>query len=428
MHNGPTELVFKARALLQSGKESPLSIAVRCGDMTRQCTVRLALPQPNVVLLRALRLTARLDGPTEPRPECESVLRFDQLAPQRLEPFANRPTTYSFELVNRSGLKKSLLVKTYVLPDHFWDNQLNSSQACDLLARSATLLGESAVDLAEMDKPTKLAFPALKPPAKAAEKPPDKPSPQEPANPSVDISAGLAMVVCDAKTKEPRWLQVYTFAPLRPASYLDEPKAKYDPADGKLEIDVALTSGRDLPPCSAKAPMRLAMALRDANGKTYEAAGQGGEGLPGQTKALLYSGQARDSLYAHVPSTGRETLQVEIDVDDYPRAILYALGRSDVTWERNLWRIRITDPPHQPVIAIQPRDALAVKLGVDSPADSFLSSGPDPSLRVGAPGTAPMPCGWKSSTNSARRQATWWNSTAIARSRSSCSKPMPRAR
>ena len=93
------------------------------------------MPPPDVVVLRALRLTARLDGPTEPRPECESVLRFDQLTPQRLEPFPNRPTAYTFEMFNRSGLAKKLLVKTYILPDGFWDNKLNCPQACDLLAR-----------------------------------------------------------------------------------------------------------------------------------------------------------------------------------------------------------------------------------------------------------------------------------------------------
>ena len=188
----------------------------------------------------------------------------------------------------------------------------------------------------------------------------------------MDISAGLAMVVCDAKSKEPKWLQVYTFAPLRPASYLAEPRAKYDPAEGKLEIDVGLAAGRDLPPCSPKAPVRLAMAIRDANGRALDA-GQDAAGLPGQTKALLDPSRPRDVLYAFVRSEGRDTLQVEINVDDYPRAFLYDLSRSDMTWQRNLWRIRITDPPREPVSAIQPREALPVRFGVDSPADSFLS-------------------------------------------------------
>ncbi len=166
---------------------------------------------------------------------------------------------------------------------------------------------------------------------------------------------------------------------LRPASYLDEPKSRYDPVEGKLEIDVALAASRDYPPCSPKSPIRLTMALRDANGRPVDAALQGGAGLPGQTKALLDPSRPRDLLYAFIRSEGRDTLQVEINVDDYPRAFLYDLGRNDVTWQRNLWRIRITDPPREPVSAVQPRETLPVKFGVDSPADSFLSRGHGPS-------------------------------------------------
>ena len=420
LHNGRTELAFKARALVQTGAEASLAVTLRCGDITRQCQVRFTLPPPDVVVLRALRLTARLDGPTEPRPECESVLRFDQLTPQRLEPFPNRLTTYTFEMFNRSGLGEKLLVKTYILPDGFWDNKLNCPQACDLLARAGTLLGESAVELPQSDTPQKLAFPVIKPPAKASEKlpekPPEKPAGSEPAKPKVDISAGLAMVVCDAKSKEPKWLQLYTFAPLRPASYLAEPRAKYDPVEGKLEIDVGLAAGRDLPPCSPKAPVRLAMAMRNANGRTVDAAVPGSAGLPGQTKALLDPGRPRDVLYAFVPSAGRDTLQIEINVDDYPRAFLYDLSRSDVTWRRNLWRVRITDPPREPVSAIRPREALPVKFGVDSPADSFLSRG----------GRGPADDAVRLEIFNEQRagdQPCAGNSTAIARSRSNWSRP-----
>jgi hypothetical protein len=303
-------------------------------------------------------------------------LQFDRLVPQRLEPFPNRPTTYTFEMVNRSGLGKKLLVRTYALPEWFWDRNMNSHQACDVLARSATLLGETPIELAELGKPQKLAFPAIKPPPKKPDdKPPDKPA-AEPAKPKVDVSHGLALVVCDAKNKEPepKWLQLYSFTPLRPTRYL-EPTVHYDAEEGKLNIDVALSAERDIPPCSEKTPVQLIMDVRDSAGRPVNIASQAGPGLRGQTKALLYPARPRDVLYAPVRSDGRESLEVELSVDDYPRAFLFEVGLNKAASQRDLWRIRISEPPHDPVSSIKPLDWLPLKFHVDAPEDSFFSRG-----------------------------------------------------
>jgi hypothetical protein len=377
LRNGRTAIAFKARAQVQTGAETRLAITVRCGDKTRKCEVALALPQPDVVALRAYRLAGNLDGSTDRRQESESVLQFNRLVPQRLEPFPNRPTTYSFEMVNRSGLAKKLRVRIYVLPEWFWERNMNCRQACDALARSATLLGESAVELAELNKPQKLAFPAVKPPPKKPdEKAPDKPAGPEAAKPKVDVSAGLALVVCDAKSKEPepKWMQIYNFAPLRPARYLD-PTVRYDAEQGKLEIDVALAADRDIPPSSQKTPVRLTMAVRDSAGRAVNVASPTGAGLRGQTKAILYPALPHDVLYAPVRSDDRDPLQVELSVDDYPRAFLYEVGLNKVTSQRDLWRVRITAPPRDPVPCLQPRDTLPVKFRVDAPEDSFFFRG-----------------------------------------------------
>jgi hypothetical protein len=372
-----TERTFKARAQVQTGAETPLAITVRCGEKTRQCSLRLTLPQTDVVLLRAYRLAGKLDGSTEPRQECENVLQFDQLVPQRLQPFPNRPTTYTFEMVNRSGLSKKLLVRTYALPEWFWDRNMNCRQACDVLARSATLLGESPIELAEIGKPQKLAFPAIKPPAKKSdEKPPEKPAGAEPPKPKIDVSAGLAMLICDAKNKEPeaKWLQLYSFTPLRPTHFLD-PAVHYNADEGKLEIDVALPADRDIPPCSQKMPVRLTMEVRDAAGRPVNISSQAGEGLRGQTKALLYPARPRDVLYAPVRGNDHGAMQVELSVDDYPRAFLFDVGLNNAASLRDVWRIHITEPPRDPVRCFQPRETLPVKFQVDAPEDSFFSRG-----------------------------------------------------
>ena len=81
------------------------------------------------------------------------------------------------------------------------------------------------------------------------------------------------------------------------------------------------------------------------------------------------------SSTAPVRSDGSHLLQVELNVDDYPRAFLYEVGLQKVTNQRDLWRIQITDPPRDPVRAFQPRETLPVKFRVDAPEDSFFSSG-----------------------------------------------------
>jgi hypothetical protein len=376
---GRTQLAFKARAQVQSGAETSLAITVRCGDKSRQCQVRLVLPQPDVVLLRAIRLVGNLDGSVDRRQESESTLQFDHLTPQRLEPFPNRSTTYTFEMINRSGLAKKLQVRVYALPEWFWDRKMTCRQACDALARTGNLLGESAIELAQLGKPEKFAFPAFKgPPKKVEEKPADKaaekPPKPEPDKPKVDVSQGLVIVVSNANVKEPepRWIQVFSFAPLRPSRYL-EPTVHYDVDQGKLEIEVSLAADRDLPPCSQKAPVRLTMTVRDDSGRAVALLAQPDAGLRGQTKALLYPARPRDVLYAPVRSNGRDPIQVELNVDDYPRAFLYDVSLNKVTNQRDLWRIRLFTPPRDPVSAFQPRETLPVKFNVDAPEDSFLA-------------------------------------------------------
>jgi hypothetical protein len=159
---------------------------------------------------------------------------------------------------------------------------------------------------------------------------------------------------------------------MRPSRYV-EPTVQYNIEEGKLEIEVGLAADRDLPPCSQKEPVRLTMAVRDDTGRLLS---QAAAGFRGQTKALLFPLRPHDSLYAApLRSDGRHLLQVELNVDDYPRAFLYEVGLQKVTSQRDLWRVQITDPPRDPPRAYQPRETLPVKFHVDAPEDSFFSNG-----------------------------------------------------
>ena len=379
LRSSRTQLVYRARAQTQTGGETTVKISVRCGEKSQECQIRLSLPQPDAVTLRAYRLVGKLDGSTDRRMEKEVTLQFDKLAPKLLEPFPNRPTTYSFEMVNGSGLGKNLLVRIYALPEWFWDRNMNCRQACEILERSGILLGESGVELAQLRTSQKIVFPAVKsPPAKkaddgAAEKPEGKKAPEKL---KIDVTHGMAFVVYDAKRKEPepKWIAVFAFSPLRPSRYLD-PTAQYNSDEGKLEIEVALAADRDIPSCSKAEPIRLTMAVRDAAGRAVNVLPQGGTGLRGQTKALLFPARPHDALYAPIRSVPGHLYQVELNVDDYPRAFLYEVGLQKVTNQRDLWRIQITDPQREPVKALQPLETLPMKFRVDAPEDSFFFGG-----------------------------------------------------
>ena len=125
------------------------------------------------------------------------------------------------------------------------------------------------------------------------------------------------------RSRQPKWRQLYSFTPLRPADL--EPTVRYDAGEGQLNIDVALSADRDIPPCSQTDAVRLIMDVRDSAGRAVNLQSQAGAGLRGQTKALLYPARRRRALCA-VRSDGREALQVELSVDDYPRAFLFEVG------------------------------------------------------------------------------------------------------
>jgi hypothetical protein len=154
-----------------------------------------------------------------------------------------------------------------------------------------------------------------------------------------------------------------------------EPAVHYDADEGKLNIDVALSADRDIPPCSKDSPVSLVMDVRDAMGRTVGAETQAGAGLHGQVKAEVFPESPHDVLYAPVHSDGLESLQVEVSVDNYPRAFLFEVGRNKAESQRDKWRVRITKPSHVPMSCTKPLKKLPVSFQVDAPEDSFFPRG-----------------------------------------------------
>ena len=89
---------------------------------------------------------------------------------------------------------------------------------------------------------------------------------------------------------------------------------------------------------------------------------------------MLYPARREDVLYTRLgPDSG--DLQIQLDVDGCPRVFIYDVKRNNVMLARDLWRVRITEPLHDPIFAIQPRKSLHVAFRVDAPDASFFARG-----------------------------------------------------
>lgn len=363
-----TPLSYAARAVAQTGKETGVQVTIHCGEKSANCLAAMQLPRPDVVDLLVDRVIGTPEGPPAVRQE---TVRFrpDISPAHRLRPFSNRQTTYRFELVNRSGRKKSLVVQLFALPPGFLGQTMTRQAAATVLENSGGPLGSAAVELPATEEPQKIRFP--EPKAPPAEKSAAKPV--EPAKP--EITHGLALVVRNAKTKQAQGLQCFEFSPLRPKEYLPDPKVTYDTARKTLRVDVQLAKDREIPPISEEKPIVLTLGashLRsDAAGKKNLAME-----IHGKETAKLYPDHLADRLLAEeMELSVDEKVRLELAVDGYPRVFVYDLDPTrDISLERNLRRVRITEPSEGQVYKA-PLGKLPVKFQVDAPEDTFSVTG-----------------------------------------------------
>ena len=363
-----TPLSYLLRAVAQNGKDAVVEVTAHCGEKTASGAVTVALPLPDMVELLVSQVVGNPDGTLAVRQETVQP-QPDRLAAYRLRPFPNRTTSYRFDLVNRSGRKKSLVAQLFPLPAGFLDQTMARQAAAAVLENSRSPLGEAAVELPATAEPQRIRF--AEPKGAAGEKPAPKPAGPEPAVPRPEVTHGVALVLRDAKTKEPKWIQPLEFSPVRPRDYL-APRLGYDAAKKTLQVIAQLAAGRDQPPLSEENPIRLTMEVRDSrDDATKKASAE----FHGQDTALLYPGHLADKLFAEEIEPGtNKRVRVELAVDGYPRAFVYEVAcdatRDAVRSERDLRRVQIMEPVDGS--AMRPLERLPVKLRIDAPEDAFL--------------------------------------------------------
>ncbi len=205
-----TRLKYAVVARVPGGRETSLTVNVRCGEKSASRRIPIRLPSPDVIDMVVYQTGGRVER------------RIEASEPFHLRPFPNRINTYRFELLNRAGREKAVRVQFLAVPKLPRGRpparelvlDAGGNPLSDLVAITPPLemklpAGEDAVPI-RFPEPKPAA--AEKGAAKGAAASETAPSPA-PQSPPI---GGLACVIRNAATGEAKWIKWIDFAPLRP--------------------------------------------------------------------------------------------------------------------------------------------------------------------------------------------------------------------
>ena len=346
-----------------TGTKSPLTVVARAGEETSSCKIEFQLPTRDVVEL----LIDGIPGTVEQRPD---VLR--------LRTFPNRVTGFRFALVNRSGRAREVTAQLLAVPEMPPPRRVVREDLLDPAGNARDGIQELSpairVALPADAAPRAIELPEPKPPAPEAKAPAADPSAKPAAPvppPKPRVTRGLACVIRDAATQEPKWIRWIEFAPLAPWEYLED-QVSYRLSQRKISVQLQARDPKALPPLSEKHPIAIQWHTEDSAG--LEATRKD------QADLVAADGVAR--LFALVAPTTEKDILVRLSIDGYPRAMVYRVpcdrDQESVRRERALTAIRITSP--EPDFAYRvpqegPTPPLAVEFQVDAPEDAFQQPG-----------------------------------------------------
>lgn len=252
-----------------------VSVELESGPRNQLCPAKVLVPLPNRIDMQVRTIdpaTLRRETPAKHRVE--------------IRPYANRTTTFGFDLVNYTGEKKNLRVELFAVPalqgpdkpfvDGGWppgrliDEQGNRNKRLEDwvntdLAQASSIASCDAFALESHERPQTVKFvpPAPPTPAETPAAAADgaAPAPPAPAPPATDVTYGLVCRLTDLDHPRDapilKWLEV---VPLRPLSYFDFDKPQ--PAANGISFtahpsDVNDDRRRDKPPEIAEKPVKF---------------------------------------------------------------------------------------------------------------------------------------------------------------------------
>jgi hypothetical protein len=358
---------FQARAKRRSPFETKLEIEAALSGQTARATMNFRLAPPDAVDLVAYEFGRLAE---QASPSAEKL---------RLRPYPNRATIYRFALANRSGKARKVTVEFFPLPQppegerEFKDSPLDTLGNPRLGVKR--LAEPVEISLPADDSPTAIVFPEPKPVEGEKEKPKtEKPATDKPGGqiaeatpkPAVPLDNGVACVIRDAETKQPRWLKRIEFLPRAPRDYL-QPDVSYDAARGRISIRIASDEAQQsLPPLSPESPISI----------VWSNAGELPTDSTVKDRAAIASPGQTATLFADAATNPDKKITVRLTVDGYPRAFVYLVridrDRERIPRERSLEEIRIVSPPADRAAYRVPLEKpIPLELQVDAPEDSF---------------------------------------------------------
>lgn len=350
--------------------ETTLVLRAAAGALAGTGTVRMQMGPPDVVDLVAERVVDR-NGPTasDVIPGMVSGRDAGRLLAAA---FPNRVTEFVLKLANLSGRAKQVNVELWAQaptrqpaagprlgPLDNWGQPLPGFRR---LAQAA------GVKLAAGARPVPIAWAPPTEPKKEGAAGPKVPPPSKPeaaAAGNEPIQALVCMIydVTRKDVEKPPRIKWLDFWPIRPRTYVD---AAASFQDNRIAVRLNLRAGGLVPAVSPERPVLVkwdTAALPDAE-------------LPKKTSAELAAADQEGLLFAEVPRGFSGTVPVSLEVDGYPRAVLFNVRcdrpRERVEPERSTVRVHITAPPNGQAFFAPLRQPIGVQFRVDAPEDSFL--------------------------------------------------------
>lgn len=265
-----------------------------------------------------------------------------------LRPFANRSTTYTLALRGTRGHSQPLDLTAYrvTAPSIAWPmaSTMPSADVQKWLSRTTEIqeIGTLRGVTVTQGTTVPLLFPAVKADPKV----------------SLDLSGGLLVVMNDAKSQTSTW-QHLPCAPLRPAAYV-EAQVDYDPERESLKIAVRPRDGLELP--EEGIPVRCRIVELPDNGRAMPLRL---EGAPAHSLDAMLQPHRRETSVTLPYRRPKGAAYVLIDVDDWPRAFVFAVEQDGAKAATDL-AVEVLNPTRRSAVRA-PVDAVPVTIAVTFP-------------------------------------------------------------
>jgi hypothetical protein len=382
----------RAKDVARFTREEPLELDFRWENAPATRRVRCVMAAPDEIDLVVERVVERLGEDPIRVPQ-----RFAAAGPRRPETvqayaFPNRTTNFAFKLRNRSDQPRAVTVQLFAVAkpsgadrptrleplDSFGQLRREFEAISDPIAMKLPATeepqaipfdakDESAKPGEKSEKPEKKG-PEKKEPEKKDEKPAAKKPAAEEKPQGKELAHGVACLIREPSSGK-QWTRWVEFRPVPPSDYLD-PKVDYSHTEHRITLKVKLRNDpRYLPPVSPEEPVTVEWDVVDQDDPTQRL-------TPARPLKLMQSG-AEDSISVEsFPDEDRKA-RIELDVDRWPRALLYDLEckRTGVPQPQGDLRQVAIRSPLAGTAFKSPFEAgkgLPVQFQVDAPHEAFV--------------------------------------------------------